>query len=90
MCQECSHARAGDVIVGEDEAPAFPDVNGIAGRAETTAAHDDFPAADEVERPFARPSARRGVSRGMRLKENADDLRLRPRAVVEFHRRAAR
>ena len=49
------------MIVGEDDAPAFPDVNGIAVRAETTAAHEGFPAADEVEWPFARPSARRGV-----------------------------
>lgn len=49
------------MIVGEDDAPAFPDVNGIAGRAETTAEHDDFPAAEEVERPLARLSARRGV-----------------------------
>ncbi|RFC51475.1 MAG: hypothetical protein DVB22_001452 [Verrucomicrobia bacterium] len=70
------------MTVGEDDVRAFPDVNGISGRAETTAAHEGFPAADEVDWPFARPSARWGVSRGMRLKENADDLRLRPRAAA--------
>ncbi len=35
-------SEPGDVIVGEGDAPAFLDVNGIAGCAETTAAHDDF------------------------------------------------